>query len=135
MVEDHPVEYGDFEGVIPKGNYGAGVVIVWDRGEYAIIDPPRGNAADAVRRGKLDIEMRGFKLRGAFTLVRTRRQDSAQRDPKEQWLLVKKRDEYATDADLLEAHPRSVLSGLTITEMGGAAEFGRSAADQLGQSG
>jgi bifunctional non-homologous end joining protein LigD len=59
MVEDHPVEYGDFEGVIPEGNYGAGVVIVWDRGEYAVIDPPGGNAADAVGRGKLDIEMRG----------------------------------------------------------------------------
>ena len=82
MVEDHPVEYGDFEGRIPEGNYGAGVVIVWDRGEYAVIDPPGGNAADAVGRGKLDIEMRGFKLRGAFTLVRTRRQDSGQRDPK-----------------------------------------------------
>jgi len=135
MVEDHPVEYGDFEGVIPEGNYGAGAVIVWDRGEYAAIDPADANASDAVRRGKLDIELRGFKLRGAYTLVRTRRQDSAQRDPKEQWLLIKKRDTYASDADLLEAHPRSVLSGLTVSEMRGAAEFGRSAAEQLGKSG
>ena len=68
-VEDHPLEYGDFEGVIPPGNYGAGSVIVWDRGVYEVIDPP-GDAADAVRKGKIDISMHGFKLNGAFTLVR-----------------------------------------------------------------
>ena len=135
MVEDHPVEYGDFEGLIPEGNYGAGAVIVWDRGEYTVIDPSRGNAADAVRRGKLDINMRGFKLRGTFTLVRTRRQDSAKRNAKEQWLLIKKRDEYSTEADLLKSHPRSVLSGLTIGEMRGAAEFGRDLLGQLGEGG
>src|ERR1700692_2090769 len=69
-VEDHPLEYGDFEGVIPPGNYGAGSVIVWDRGVYEVIDPP-GDAADAVRKGKIDINLRGFKLNGAFTLVNT----------------------------------------------------------------
>src|SRR5712691_10844062 len=63
-VEDHPIEYGDFEGLIPEGNYGAGAVIVWDRGEYRAIDPP-GDPAEAVRAGKIDIEMHGFKLRGA----------------------------------------------------------------------
>src|SRR5690348_15005111 len=72
MVEDHPIEYGDFEGRIPEGNYGAGAVIVWDRGEYRAIDPP-GDPAAAVRAGKLDLEMHGFKLRGAYTLVRTHR--------------------------------------------------------------
>src|SRR5271168_382624 len=56
MVEDHPIEYGDFEGTIPAGNYGAGEVIVWDRGVYRITDPP-DDVADAVRAGKLDIEM------------------------------------------------------------------------------
>ncbi len=71
MVEDHPIDYGDFEGVIPRDNYGAGEVIVWDRGVYTVIDPPNGDAAEAVRNGKLDIELRGFKVRGAFTLVRT----------------------------------------------------------------
>ncbi len=135
MVEDHPVEYGDFEGIIPAGNYGAGAVIVWDRGEYEVIDPPGGNPADAVRRGKLDLMMQGFKLRGAYTLVRTRsHQGSAQRDAKEQWLLIKKRDEYAADDDLLEGHPRSVLSGLTIDEMRDAAEVGRDALRQLGET-
>jgi bifunctional non-homologous end joining protein LigD len=135
MVEDHPVEYGDFEGVIPEGNYGAGAVIVWDRGEYEVTDPPGGNAADAVRRGKLDIELRGFKLHGAYTLVRTRGQSRSPHDNKEQWLLIKKRDEYASADDLLEDRPRSVLSGLTIDEMRGAAEFGHDALRQLEQRG
>src|SRR5271155_3210267 len=63
MVEDHPIEYGDFEGIIPEGNYGAGEVIVWDRGVYRITDPP-DDVAGAVRAGKLDIEMFGFKLKG-----------------------------------------------------------------------
>lgn len=118
LVEDHPVEYGDFEGRIPEGNYGAGAVIVWDRGTYRVIDPPGGDAAAAVRAGKLDLAMHGFKLRGAYTLVRTRgqprRSTSAAR---EQWLLIKKRDEYAVAEDVLEKHPRSVLSGLTVEEM------------------
>jgi bifunctional non-homologous end joining protein LigD len=135
MVEDHPIEYANFEGIIPEGNYGAGAVIVWDRGNYELLDPPRGNAADAVRRGKLDIKLRGFKLRGAFTLVRTRGQNPRQHDAQEQWLLIKKRDEHAGDDDLLEAHPRSVLSGLTIDEMRGAAEFGRDALSQLAERG
>ena len=72
MVEDHPLEYGDFEGVIPKGNYGAGAVIVWDRGVYTAIDP-KDDVAGAVRAGKLDLMLHGFKLRGAYTLVRTGR--------------------------------------------------------------
>src|SRR6266436_8605690 len=84
MVEDHPIEYGDFEGTIPEGNYGAGAVIVWDRGEYEVVDPPGRDAAEAVRAGKLDLKMHGFKLRGAFTLVRTRGESGSQRDAKEQ---------------------------------------------------
>src|ERR1700674_2828913 len=96
MVEDHPTEYGNFEGVIPRGNYGAGAVIVWDRGEYRAIDPPR-DAAEAVRAGKLDLELHGFKLRGAYTLVRTRGMaNSRQSDSKQQWLLIKKKDGYAS---------------------------------------
>jgi bifunctional non-homologous end joining protein LigD len=85
-VEDHPLEYGDFEGVIPPGNYGAGSVIVWDRGVYEVIDPP-GDAAEAVKKGKIDISLRGFKLNGAFTLVRTGGRRNA--DPKDEknWLL------------------------------------------------
>ena len=70
MVEDHPIEYGDFEGIIPEGNYGAGEVIVWDRGVYRVTDPP-DDVAGAVRAGKLDIEMFGFKLKGGYAMVRT----------------------------------------------------------------
>jgi bifunctional non-homologous end joining protein LigD len=136
MVEDHPVEYGDFEGIIPEGNYGAGAVIVWDRGEYEVIDPPGRNAAEAVRAGKLDIKMHGFKLRGAYTLVRTRGQSATpKRDAKEQWLLIKKRDEYAAEDGLLEAHSRSVLSGLTLEEMRAASQLGEEVLRELGQSG
>src|SRR5260370_20384483 len=69
-VEDHPLEYGDFEGVIPPGNYGAGSVIVWDRGVYGRIDPP-GGAADAGRNGENDLQLHGVKLNCAFTLVDT----------------------------------------------------------------
>ncbi|HXZ87728.1 MAG TPA: non-homologous end-joining DNA ligase, partial [Candidatus Binataceae bacterium] len=118
MVEDHPLEYGDFEGLIPEGNYGAGAVIVWDRGEYRVIDPPGADAAECVRAGKLDIEMHGFKLRGAFTLVRMNGGSKGRApEEKEQWLLIKKRDDFVSDADLTAAHPRSVLSGLTIEEL------------------
>jgi bifunctional non-homologous end joining protein LigD len=116
MVEDHPIEYGDFEGVIPEGNYGAGSVIVWDRGMYRAIDPP-ADAATAVRAGKLDIELHGFKLRGAYTLVRTRGMFAGRRsDDRENWLLIKKRDAYASEDDVLARRPRSVLSGLTVEE-------------------
>ena len=129
-VEDHPLEYGDFEGVIPPGNYGAGSVIVWDRGVYEVIDPP-GDAADAVRKGKIDINLHGFKLNGAFTLVRTGGRRGA--DPKDEknWLLIKKRDQYATTQDVFEEHPRSVLSGLTIEELANAPAAERKLADKL----
>jgi bifunctional non-homologous end joining protein LigD len=129
-VEDHPLEYGDFEGVIPPGNYGAGSVIVWDRGVYEVIDPP-GDAAEAVRNGKIDIDLHGFKLGGAFTLVRTGGRRNADPRDKQNWLLIKKRDQYATTDDVLEAHPRSVLSGLTIEELAAAPAAERRVADNL----
>jgi bifunctional non-homologous end joining protein LigD len=123
MVEDHPIEYGDFEGIIPEGNYGAGEVIVWDRGMYRITDPPDDVAA-AVRAGKLDIELFGFKLRGGYAMVRTSgRNPTARqgRNEKPQWLLIKRHDGFASaDIDIVESRPRSVLSGLTIQELPGA---------------
>jgi bifunctional non-homologous end joining protein LigD len=136
MVEDHPIEYGDFEGLIPEGNYGAGAVIVWDRGEYRVIDPPGADAAECVRAGKLDIEMHGFKLRGAFTLVRMRdRKQRGKPEEKEQWLLVKKRDDFTSDADLTAMHPRSVLSGLTLAELREASGTGAKVARGLAKAG
>ena len=120
MVEDHPIEYGDFEGIIPEGNYGAGEVIVWDRGVYRVTDPP-GEAADAVRAGKLDIEMFGFKLCGGYAMVRTSGRNPRARETrneKQQWLLIKRHDGFASiDGDVLESRPRSVLSGLTLQEL------------------
>ena len=130
MVEDHPLEYGDFEGVIPKGNYGAGAVIVWDRGVYTAIDP-KDDVAGAVRAGKLDLMLHGFKLRGAYTLVRTGRGAKSATDSKQQWLLIKKRDEYASADNVSELHPRSVLSGLAVEEMYEASAAGAALAAEL----
>jgi bifunctional non-homologous end joining protein LigD len=85
-VEDHPVEYGRFEGVIPEGEYGAGTVKIWDRGAWI----PDGDAREGLARGKLGFELRGKKLHGSWALVRM--QSRAGRNGKENWLLIKDRD-------------------------------------------
>ncbi|HET9945328.1 MAG TPA: DNA polymerase ligase N-terminal domain-containing protein [Actinomycetes bacterium] len=111
-VEDHPVEYLDFEGVIPAGEYGGGDVIVWDIGTWephATDDP-----AAAVESGELHADVFGEKLRGRLVLVRRGR---PQRGEKEQWLLLHKHDEHAVDGWDTEEHPRSVLSGRTNDEV------------------
>jgi bifunctional non-homologous end joining protein LigD len=110
-VEDHPLEYGDFEGVIPEGSYGAGPSIIWDSGTYRLVDG--ADPVEAVRQGKLDLELAGHKLRGRWALVRTSR---GERD----WLLIKKTDAGGSPpagADVLERYPESVVSGLTIEEL------------------
>jgi bifunctional non-homologous end joining protein LigD len=118
-VEDHPFDYGGFEGVIPKGNYGAGQVIVWDngtytpdeKGAYSWGDPIEGSARmhDGLAAGKLSFTLRGKKLLGSWTLVRTAR------DPKD-WLLIKHKDEQASTRDVLE-EDASVISGVTIRDL------------------
>lgn len=111
QTEDHPIEYLDFEAVIPDGNYGAGPMIVWDRGRIAYRET---SAEDGLVRGKLDFDLQGYKLRGRFALVRTKR------DPRE-WLLLKKEDSFASKTrDVTVEEPRSVLSGLTVEELGRA---------------
>ena len=114
-VDDHPMEYFDFEGVIPRGEYGAGDVIVWDMGTWE----PHGtdDPAAAVAAGELHAEVHGHKLRGRLVLVRRDRKDSGARGDREQWLLVHKRDEHAVDGWDPEEHPRSVLSGRTNDEV------------------
>lgn len=108
-VEDHPLDYADFEGVIPAGSYGAGAVIVWDLGRWTpLADPGRGLEA-----GKLDFVLHGHKLRGRFALVRPGGRRGAANGSKE-WLLLKKRDAFAGGDAALS--PRSVLSGLTVEE-------------------
>ena len=104
-VEDHPLEYGDFEGLIPKGNYGAGAVIVWDRGEWISI----GDPLEGLATGKLLFELRGYKLRGLWTLVKIKKAEK-------EWLLIKERDEWASTERVPAAE--SVLSGLTVEALG-----------------
>ena len=112
-VEDHPIEYFDFEGVIPRGEYGAGDVIVWDRGTWephATDDP-----AAAVAAGELHVDVHGDKLRGRLILIRRGQREAD--GSSEQWLLVHKHDEYAVPGWDPEEHPASVLSGRTNDEV------------------
>jgi bifunctional non-homologous end joining protein LigD len=114
-VEDHPVEYFDFEGVIPAGQYGGGDVIVWDAGTWQP-HAHRGKQVDAGRAvadGELHVDLQGEKLRGRFVLVRTRTDASG----REEWLLLHKRDEHAVSGWNPEDYPRSVLSGRTNDEV------------------
>jgi bifunctional non-homologous end joining protein LigD len=110
-VEDHPLEYGDFEGLIPKGNYGAGAVIVWDRGEWISI----GDPLEGLAHGKLLFELRGYKLRGLWTLVKLKKAEK-------EWLLIKERDEWASPERVPPAE--SVLSGLTVEDLGAGRDAG-----------
>jgi bifunctional non-homologous end joining protein LigD len=112
-VEDHPIDYQDFEGTIPQGQYGGGAVLVWDRGVWA----PHGDARKDLAKGKLDFELAGEKLKGMWHLVRMRSTGGEKRN---NWLLIKARDAGARErdeADILEERPESVLSGRTIEEI------------------
>lgn len=115
-VEDHPLDYIDFEGVIPKGEYGGGDVIVWDAGTYDYLPKRDQSAAEAVAHGELHVEMHGRKLAGVFVLVRTRGTGS-DRSGREDWLLLHKHDASAAPGWDPEQHPRSVLSGRTNDEV------------------
>jgi bifunctional non-homologous end joining protein LigD len=107
QVEDHPVDYADFEGVIPEGEYGGGTVMVWDYGVYA--PENTDNVSRALAKGELKFTVLGKKLKGSFVLVRTRER---------QWLLMKHRDDYALDGeDITETQPYSVLTKRTLTEI------------------
>ena len=104
-VEDHPLEYGDFEGIIPAGNYGAGGVIVWDRGEWIALEDWR----EGLEKGKLLFELRGYKLHGKWTLVKIKKSEK-------DWLLIKERDAWVKQPG--DQFPEeSVLSGLTVEEV------------------
>jgi bifunctional non-homologous end joining protein LigD len=117
-VEDHPIEYYDFEGVIPKGEYGGGDVIVWDWGRWT---PAKdGDPAKAIARGELHFDLEGEKLRGRFVLVRTDRGQQA--SGKEQWLLLHKHDDFAVEGWEPEAWPQSVKTGRTNDQVAAAPE-------------
>src|SRR5690606_213550 len=112
----HPLEYADFEGVIPEGESGGGTVMVWDRGTWT----PEGDAGEAMRKGRLTLTLHGRKLRGRWHVVRTRLDAGGQPD---NWVLIKRRDEEASDAvDVVAAQPDSALSGRSLEEIGASPE-------------
>lgn len=119
QVEDHPIEYNAFEGTIPKGEYGGGTVMLWDRGSYTYGgSDPLPDAVEALRRGyaKGDFKfvLQGKRLRGSWVLVRTRRGEKE----RSQWLLIKHRDEHAVPgSDVTEEHQTSVATGRTMEEI------------------
>lgn len=109
-VEDHPLDYFDFEGVIPAGEYGGGDVIVWDWGTWQLTDAD--DSIEAVEAGDLHFDLFGEKLHGHFALVRR-----GGRGTREQWMLFYKRGEHAVDGWDAEDHPRSVKTGRTNDEV------------------
>ena len=128
LTEDHPLEYVDFEGIIPEGNYGAGAMLVWDRGVWVALEP----IAEGFAKGKLLFELRGHKLRGVWTLVRTKgaaghgghgmhgshgRHGGDEGGDGKEWLLIKKPDAAAQAGHATGSDDRSILSGLTIEEL------------------
>ena len=129
-VEDHPLEYSDFEGTIPKGEYGGGTVIVWDRGTWTpVFDPARGYA-----KGHLEFELHGSKLSGRWHLVRMH---GKPREKRENWLLIKGEDEAARsegDPDILEEMPKSVKTGRQIADVAGEAPGWSSKTGKLDKS-
>ncbi len=112
-VEDHPIEYNDFEGTIPQGQYGGGTVMIWDRGTWE----PEGDPHKGLKKGHLAFSLDGEKLHGKWHLIRLRGRPNEKR---ENWLLIKSQDEAARtekDPDVLEELDRSVVTGRTIPEI------------------
>jgi bifunctional non-homologous end joining protein LigD len=103
-VEDHPIEYAQFEGIIPEGQYGGGTVMVWDHGTRV----PETDVASGLRNGELKFSLHGKKLRGSWVLVRTK--SSPGKTKRASWLLIKHRDRYANASDVVSEKPRSVIS-------------------------
>lgn len=109
-VEDHPIEYNKFEGIIPEGEYGGGTVMIWDRGFWL---PENPDVDAAMKKGELKFALLGEKLQGGWVLVRTGRRGEG----RPAWLLIKHRDEYASTRDIAEEEPRSVVSKRLLVEI------------------
>ena len=116
-VEDHPIEYGKFEGVIPEGSYGAGPSLIWDEGVFTVEGDESPEAQLA--KGELKLVLLGHKMKGGFVLVKLRGKRASAKD----WLLIKRRDEYAKPGwtEKSAKAERSVKSGLTVDELRAAA--------------
>ena len=113
QTEDHPLEYGHFEGVIPEGNYGAGTVQIWDYGTYESVSPPQ----EQLDRGEIKFTLRGKRLRGSFVLVRTKPSATGPKPKQPEWLLIKHRDAAADFAWDVADHVDSAVSGRTLAEI------------------
>jgi bifunctional non-homologous end joining protein LigD len=111
QVEDHPVEYASFEGVIPEGEYGGGTVMVWDTGTWSAESP---DVAAALEKGDLKFTLHGKKLKGSWVLVRTRGFGSS---TKTSWLLIKHRDDFASSVDIALEKPRSAISNRLLSQI------------------
>jgi bifunctional non-homologous end joining protein LigD len=112
QTENHPIEYSNFEGVIPEGEYGAGTVMLWDKGTWAPDDP---DVDASLLKGDLKFTLRGKKLQGSWVLVRIR--GFGKNPSRSTWLLIKHRDQYASTKDVTEAEPRSVESNRLLAEI------------------
>lgn len=124
-TEDHPLEYAEFEGVIPEGEYGAGAMIVWDRGVWIPVE----DAREGLEKGKLLFELRGHKLRGRWTLVKTKQAESS-------WLLIKERDAYLDPEGSTEDYPDdSIYSGLTVDELPRADDHAEAVGERADEAG
>jgi len=110
-VEDHPIEYNKFEGVIPEGEYGGGTVMIWDRGEWA---PESPDVDAALKKGELKFRLDGEKLHGGWVLVRLNRRGNEGKVP---WLLIKHRDEFVEKRSIEDDEPRSVVSDRLLVEI------------------
>jgi bifunctional non-homologous end joining protein LigD len=112
QTEDHPVEYSDFEGVIPAGQYGAGVVMLWDRGTW---QPESPDVDASLQKGEIKFVLHGTKLQGSWVLVRTR--GFGKNPLRSAWLLIKHRDQYVSARDVTQEEPRSVASQRLLEEI------------------
>ncbi|MFV5686695.1 DNA polymerase ligase N-terminal domain-containing protein [Flavobacterium sp. GB2R13] len=115
MVEDHPYDYKDFEGIIPEGNYGAGTVMIWDNGTYTLADKEDTDNVEKklksdLKDGHLSFILNGKKLKGEFALVELKTKEE------NTWLLIKKNDQYASGEDVLE-QDKSVISNMTLESL------------------
>jgi bifunctional non-homologous end joining protein LigD len=111
QVEDHPIEYNKFEGIIPEGEYGGGTVMIWDRGTWT---PEMPDVDAGLKKGDLKFSLDGKKLHGSWVLVRTRGRKG---DSKPAWLLIKHRDAWASTEDVADLAPRSVVSDRLLIEI------------------
>lgn len=112
-VEDHPVAYGDFEGVISEGQYGAGTVMLWDHGTWM---PEEPDTEACLRKGELTFSLAGRKLKGSWVLIRTAESHSYNAK-RQRWLLIKHRDQFASARDILVEQPRSVRSNRLLAQI------------------